>query len=311
MYYPYLRGKKNELLALKDLANEIATCGKVIPIIEPVSLSTVNKNCFKAYVDSNMPFVLIVNPQCTQKVTQLGVQRELITPLLSTYENFIPAFFVSSRTSQTNIESFCAKFANHDKALIYGHEPSDRSFTQFIAQKSDIKTHVFFAANARKQLHELISPSFRVTIRDAFQKEIKNSLYPPEDFFSEDHKLYPSTQYSGYGDYSIVGNNYTESGGPAYAVVIHHIYFTNKNKDTFNIKHYLSDQTETRENIAGKFIEALSKLVADLPKLGAINQTMTTKEYVDLLQRAHFPSLGGAKRLGIRHHLELMLRYYA
>ena len=36
MYFPYLRGKQYELLALRDFAFESQCKEKVIPIIEPV-----------------------------------------------------------------------------------------------------------------------------------------------------------------------------------------------------------------------------------------------------------------------------------
>lgn len=36
MYFPYLRGKQFELLALREFANKNASNRKIIPIIEPV-----------------------------------------------------------------------------------------------------------------------------------------------------------------------------------------------------------------------------------------------------------------------------------
>lgn len=36
MYFPILRAKRNELLALREISNKLAVSGKIIPIIEPV-----------------------------------------------------------------------------------------------------------------------------------------------------------------------------------------------------------------------------------------------------------------------------------
>ena len=36
MYFPYLRGKQNELLALKDFSQMSPNNAKIVPIIEPV-----------------------------------------------------------------------------------------------------------------------------------------------------------------------------------------------------------------------------------------------------------------------------------
>lgn len=38
MYLPYLRGRQNELLALKELVNNDLIGDKIIPIIEPIKL---------------------------------------------------------------------------------------------------------------------------------------------------------------------------------------------------------------------------------------------------------------------------------
>lgn len=36
-YFPFFRGKRYEMMALRDLAEEIANSGNVIPILEPVN----------------------------------------------------------------------------------------------------------------------------------------------------------------------------------------------------------------------------------------------------------------------------------
>lgn len=40
MYFPYLRGRQYELLALRELVSRGLISNKVIPIVEPVKLST-------------------------------------------------------------------------------------------------------------------------------------------------------------------------------------------------------------------------------------------------------------------------------
>lgn len=40
MYFPYLRGRQYELLALRDLLNEDLLSPYVIPIIEPVKVAS-------------------------------------------------------------------------------------------------------------------------------------------------------------------------------------------------------------------------------------------------------------------------------
>ena len=40
MYFPYLRGRQFELIALRDLVEKGVLSDKIIPIIEPVKLSS-------------------------------------------------------------------------------------------------------------------------------------------------------------------------------------------------------------------------------------------------------------------------------
>ena len=46
MYYPYLRARQFELIALRELAKEQETQGVIIPILEPIKKSS-NKKTVK------------------------------------------------------------------------------------------------------------------------------------------------------------------------------------------------------------------------------------------------------------------------
>jgi len=63
MYYPYLRSKQFELIALKEFAQEHPSNGCIIPIIEPVKE---NLHSLTAAIEkmssNNMNFSLILNP---------------------------------------------------------------------------------------------------------------------------------------------------------------------------------------------------------------------------------------------------------
>ncbi len=147
----------------------------------------------------------------------------------------------------------------------------------------------------------------KILVIDDFPKEKKNSEYRKESFFSDLFISAKEEGYSaGYGDFSIVGDQYTETGGPAYAVAIHITY--RKNEDEIWVRHFLSDSNELPTNPAGKFGEALSKLAkAVKDKKIDIMETEALKTFLDLHSREHFPGLGFAKKLSMMHHLELNL----
>ncbi|MGI6290961.1 MAG: sce7725 family protein [Bacteroidales bacterium] len=63
MYYPFLRARQFELLALRELASENATQGTIIPIIEPIKESHNNLNlAHNIFQDKNQIAYLVLNP---------------------------------------------------------------------------------------------------------------------------------------------------------------------------------------------------------------------------------------------------------
>ena len=100
----------------------------------------------------------------------------------------------------------------------------------------------------------------KIVLDDKFEKLPKNADYGMDidQFFSDDHIYYKENDYTGFSDYSIIGKDYVPSGFAPFAVAIHIVYFA---KDgTLWIRHFVSDSNDDREDPAGKFGEAVSKL---------------------------------------------------
>ena len=109
----------------------------------------------------------------------------------------------------------------------------------------------------------------------------------------------------GFADYSVVGEEYNETGFAPYAVAIHIVYFDTD--ESLRVKHFVSDSNDDISDPAGKFQEALSKLVEWNKKKQL--DTVAMKEFEDLYRREAYPGLGTVKKLSIMHHLELIGRY--
>ncbi|MDR0356142.1 MAG: sce7725 family protein, partial [Deltaproteobacteria bacterium] len=62
MYFPYLRGRQYELLALKELAKGGLLGSHVIPVVEPMKLTTTFELTVRTFFDLNLPLALIFNP---------------------------------------------------------------------------------------------------------------------------------------------------------------------------------------------------------------------------------------------------------
>ena len=62
-YYPYFRGRQFELLALRELLEKDLLSESIIPIVEPVKLSSTLLTTFKAFSEKKRIIGLVRNPE--------------------------------------------------------------------------------------------------------------------------------------------------------------------------------------------------------------------------------------------------------
>ena len=132
------------------------------------------------------------------------------------------------------------------------------------------------------------------------------------EFFSDLHATFKDEGMNGFGDFLVVGDGYTEAGGPAYAIAIHLTFIDRDRDGEMHIHHFKSDRQDTPTDPAGKFAEALAKLIQalDSPE-NKIFDSSSVKEFRDLFQRKHFPGLGHVKKLSLNHHIETLADYFS
>lgn len=108
----------------------------------------------------------------------------------------------------------------------------------------------------------------------------------------------------------MVGDAYTEGGGPAYAVAIHLTFIDRDKDDVMYIYHFVSDTKDTPTDPAGKFAQALSKLITKLDSGDSgIFEGAAIEEFRGLHAKGHFPGLGYVKKLSMKHHIETLANY--
>ena len=152
----------------------------------------------------------------------------------------------------------------------------------------------------------------KVLLENKFNKTARNSDYlcNDDEHFSDDHLYFSSEDFKGFSDYSIVGNDYSESGFAPYAVAIHIVYFYNNLE--LRIKHFVSDSNEDISNPAGKFSEALDKLIywiSTEKNNPNFKYTYALSQFEEFYNLSKYPGLGTVKKLCIMHHLELINSY--
>lgn len=147
----------------------------------------------------------------------------------------------------------------------------------------------------------------RVLLDDKFNKKARNADYKTieDEFFSDDHLYYEDDGYIGFSDYSIIGDEYNESGFAPYAVAIHVVYFDED--ESLRVRHFVSDSNEDISNTAKKFYQALYKLRQWYESMK--DKRLDTKGMITLLRHYDeqtYPGLGTVKKLSLMHHIELM-----
>ena len=258
-------------------------------------------------MNHSMPLVLVVNPD----VGHLKAKHTDLLKALAENKKVMAAvtagFLITSGTTISEVERFLTQFGSSPVAFIHWYNFSNpTALLSAMASSSNIAYQVFIESETGSNYRDSFSNYQRIIVRDGFRKRHRNIDYPDEEFFSEIHRTHPTLGFQGFGDFTIVGKDHSETGGPTNAVAIH---FTYRRQDgDLWIRHFLSDQITGTKNTAGKFLEALKKLVQFLDNNPEVSGCEACTEFQDLYSRQHFPGLGALKRLSMKHHLDLIGR---
>ena len=310
MYFPYVRGKQYELITLRENAELIAAAG-FIPIIEPVkrSLSSLQRT-LDAIRDAEASAILIVNPHHGDHSPGSTAIDQLFHEDLQDHETIAVGIALTGTTSIESVLNLIDSHEGRPTTLIHAGFPDGRELAERLDGYEEEFQHVFFEEYCGKLYQRHFRNQRRILLRDGFKRQ-RNKDYPPVEFFSDLHATYMDEGMDGFGDFLIVGDDYSEAGGPAYAVAIHLTFFEAEKEGEMHIFHFVSERQDTPTDPAGKFAESLEKLVAEINRPGTqLLRTDAVEIFLDLHQRGHYPGLGFVKKLSMQHHIETMADFF-
>ena len=304
MYFPYLRGKQFELIALREFAIQYPNTEQIIPIIEPVK-STFNGLTTAARImfEQNLRFALVLNPADGdfKRITK-DILSE-ISILSENMEKWIPTFLYQNN-GETILSAIQDQELNNVMVIFKNGIDISDSILNFLSH-SQIQYIVNGDPNSRITMRRLSLLENKRIIRldNCFAEQPRNVDYLniPEDKFTEQHRFYSDDHFYGISDYTALPKDFIDGGMLPYAVAIHMTY--EKNQDEIYVRHFVSDTNDDQSNIQRKFFEAATKLkyfLTDRTKTTAINELIT------LLDDEKYPGLGVIKKLSIKNHIELM-----
>lgn len=309
MYFPYFRGKQFELITIRDNAELMAQSG-FIPIIEPVrEVLKGLERTLNAVNDANGKAILIVNPHYGDH-RENGVDiSDLLEKNYNSGESISAGILLKGDMHIDEIMDCYHTHKDHTPTLIHAGFTEAKSLANALSSNLTETTNIFLAPYCGKLYRKHFFGSTRVLIKDGFRRQ-RNADYPLLEEFSDLHATYTEDGMNGFGDFLTVGDDYSESGGPAYAVAIHLSFIDPEKDGSMYIYHFVSDTKDTPTDPAGKFAEALKKLV-DKFESGTSNLLYTSaiKELQSLNSKGHFPGLGTLKKLSMMHHIETLSVY--
>lgn len=310
MYYPYLRAKQNELLALRELSSENPGQKSICPIIQPISRSMNSlKKAIEELNKNGMEFALILNPnEGDFGHKNIEFYNEEVAEMMRGVDKWIPAFLYT-RNGKDAIMKLMEECRPRRAMVIFRSGlDKDDSDTKEILGSADVEYVVNDFGNSIPSglVTELKGYGKKIIrIDKCFTQKMRNAEYAKEDDerFSSVPFTYEGDCLDGYSDYTTLPADFIEGGMLPYAMAIHITYL--KNNEQINVHHFVSDSNETNNDVRGKFFEAAIKAKSffkDKPRTKSVNELLDRSDSPN-----GYPGLGYVKKLSIKNHLELIL----
>lgn len=318
MYFPYLRGRQNELLCLRELLEAGTLSDKIVPIIEPVRFNSTLFSTLTKFIEKHRHIIIIANPKVGSfNKEYVDMKRKIEREedeskkekLQKTLNNYIDLLKDSNIQKAYIIDNkIISEILNGTKSakdmVLINFESGNY---QYYEEYSEMLSAMLTLIPKDEDFKDEVDGD-TVVLEDGYVKAKRNVDYitSPDDFFSRNHVVYKKRGYIGFSDFSIVGNEFEENGFAPLAIAIHIMYFGNK--DELRVHHFVSESNESISDPARKFEEAMNNLLnweyfAFLPK------TVGLSSLVECYNNGKFPGLGVIKKYSLMHHIEMMGTY--
>ncbi|WP_332651838.1 sce7725 family protein [Lysinibacillus sp. 54212] len=305
-----MRGRQFDLIAIRELLEKELISKEIVPIIEPVKLSSTLISTLNLFIEKEREVLVIQNPcvgNFSDELEGHDLYENYIEILKSEFIIVTHYFDVSSIGVLSEIASGLGKSIS-DLAIIHKDISLLPEYKSIYSHKEPKYNIVPEEQSFRRRLRE----KNLVCLKDEFIKQKRNTDYSlnVDEFFSEEHLHFNREGLVGFSDYSVVGNDYSEGGFAPYAIALHIVYFSydaENESDVLRIRHFVSDSNDDIRDPALKCSEALSKLaswITDI-KPKKVN-TYAIEQLLEHHKKGSYPGLPSLKKLSLMHHIELV-----
>jgi len=306
LYMPYLHGKQEELMALVSMSPSLGEL--VVPIIKPVNvdLSRTVGRLARISADSRLALIMNSDKGPNRRPPTYGEATGVLSSprLKDTVHNVLPAFELRGGTPLAEFERFSQDFADRICVVVHKRHTYSAAELQRVMHFSQPPVHVYIEPGVSATSLAALPSRANLVLRDGFSSCERNALYPAQSAFDDLAYQYQARHFAGFGDFCMIGDSYSATGGPARAVALH---LTEDRGSELIMNHLVS--TAVGVDVATMYFEALELLSACLgtPVRDDLD-TQGSRMYVESRRNRQYHGLGLAKRWSIMHHLEIVLR---
>lgn len=314
MYYPYFFSNQFELEVIFKLKKEIDQ-GKIIPIIEPYTVSTQTVPKISQIIRSNIKVILIINPLHKRKDEndRINIQ-DMIESLLKQNSKIILGINIDS----TQLE-ICKKIIENNQkreiALFHSNNEINPIEVANLLKYENIKYNFFSQDTATPTYQQYFNTTKKIILYNAFVKQPLNAKYKEhvdESFYSL-HKEYKNLGYDGFGDYLTIGDQPSDNkqtNSPS-SIVIHYTYPETSTYDKINIRRFIGDidkkSEKQRDGIYKAMVEAKNFITREISPYCEL-----CTECNDLIRKVQkgktFNKLGEIKKFSMLHHVYMIIK---
>jgi hypothetical protein len=254
--------------------------------------------------------IVVVNPHHGELSGQGKPLTELLKDKFLDLPGIAAGILLKKSTTVDEAMASYNEHAAHAPVFIHAGFSEAKALSEKLGLPTKDQSHIFFDQYCGKLYQKHFKGAYRVLLKDGFDRK-RNRDYELVEPFSDLHATFQDEGMDGFGDFLIVGDEFSETGGPAYAIAIHLTFIDPSQDDSMFIYHFVSDRQDTPKDPAGKFAEALAKMMEVL-NTGESNilETDAVKEFRMLHEQGHFPGLGYVKKLSMNHHIETLANYF-
>lgn len=334
MYMPILRGKRFELLALRELARAPEDLSSIEPIVEPVKLATLDTDLARAceaWLARGWALNVVVNPSVGEMASPLPSE-QILKAVASIHRSMNGDVLDESRLRANGALGVVYAVPADERSLVLGvdelgrHLPDDIRITLWLRDYLQPSVVASAVGPIRAAIDAVVTEDIRagrrligeidgwapalVSLSDRFPARATNAEYGDgeETIFTEEHLYFEADNLKGFSDFATIGRAYRDGGGAPKFVVIHWTYLKSdggRRSGPVYLRHFKSAESSAVAPVQHKFSEAASKLVEYIEGEG-VQATPAFDSLADGVRLAHYPGLGTLKKLSIKNHLAVV-----